>query len=36
MNGADLVITTPVLADGELPFDGSHALKIEGAVGVSP
>jgi hypothetical protein len=36
MNGSDLVITTPVLADGELPFAGAHAFKIEGALGGNP
>jgi alpha-L-fucosidase len=36
MNGGDLVVTTPVLEDGELPFAGAHAFRIEGALAGSP
>jgi hypothetical protein len=33
MRGSDLVITTPVLEDGELPFEGAHVFRIEGVAG---
>jgi alpha-L-fucosidase len=32
--GKDLVIAVPVLADGELPFTGAYAFKIEKGAGV--
>jgi alpha-L-fucosidase len=30
--GADLVITTPALADGELPFSGAYVFRIDAVV----
>jgi alpha-L-fucosidase len=30
--GADVVVSIPVIADGELPFDGPRTFRIEGAL----
>jgi alpha-L-fucosidase len=35
-SGADLVISTPAIRDGELPFAGAYTLRIEGVMTSKP